>query len=144
VPLFLFVIPDSDEVAGLGEGSPGDMEPAVAGEQLVGQIVSLEEVHEALELAGVLGANVGSLAKEVLRVVDTTDEGVDARVTEAGGDDDGTDQLAGGFQEHHAAIGHVHHVLHGGFVVGVLAQVKELAKFKMRREPSVIDCCVFH
>ena len=76
------------------------MEPAGAGEELVSQIVSLEEVHEALELLRVARANVGSLAKEVLRVADTTDQSVDARVTVAGIDDDGTDHLAGGLQEH--------------------------------------------
>ena len=94
---------------------------------MVGQFVRLEEVHEALELAGVLGANVGSLAKEVLRALDATDEGVDARVAVAGIDDDGTDHLAGGLQEHQAAIGHVRHVLHGGNVVGILAEIKKLA-----------------
>ena len=120
------------------------MKPARTGEELVGVVAGAEIVDKALELAGVLGADVGSLAKEVLRVLDTTDEGVDARVAVAGGDDDGTDHLAGGLQEHQATIGHVRHVLHGGLVVGVLAQVKELAKFKMRREPSVIDSCVFH
>ena len=103
------------------------MKPAGGGQQLVGQFVRLEEVHEALELAGVLGANVGSLAKEVLRALDATDEGVDARVAVAGIDDDGTDHLAGGLQEHQAAIGHVRHVLHGGNVVGILAEIKKLA-----------------
>ena len=120
------------------------MEPAGAGEQLVSQIVSLEEVHEALELAGVLGADVGSLAKEVLRALDATDQGVDARVAVAGVDDDGTDHLAGGLQEHQAAIGHVHHVLHGGLVVGVLAQIEKLAQTKVGRQPRVIELCVFH
>ena len=96
------------------------------------------------ELARVLRANVGSLAKEVLRILDTTNKGVDARVAEARVDEDGTNQLAGGLQEHQAAIDYVHNVLHGGFVVGVFAQMKELAKLKMRREPSVIDSCVFH
>ena len=120
------------------------MEPAGAGEELVSQIVSLEEVHEALELAGVLGADVGSLAKEVLRVLDATDEGVDARVAVAGIDDDGTDHLAGGLQEHQAAIGHVHHVLHGGLVVGVLAEIAELAQTEVGRQSRVIELCVFH
>ena len=87
------------------EGIPRDVEPAGAGQQLVGQFVRLEEVHEALELGGVLGADVGSLALQMLRVLDTTDQGVDARVTVAGIDDDGTDHLAGGLQEHQAAIG---------------------------------------
>jgi len=127
VPLFLFVIPDSDEVAGEGEGIPGNVEPAGAGEELVSQIVSLEEVHEALELAGVLGADVGSLALQMLRVANATDQGVDARVAVAGIDDDRADHLAGGLQEHQAAIGHVRHELHGGLVVGVLAQIEKFA-----------------
>ena len=120
------------------------MEPAGAGEQLVSQIVSLEEVHEALELAGVLGADVGSLALQMLRVANATDQGVDARVAEAGVDDDGTDHLAGGLQEHQTAIGHVRHVLHGWLVVGVLAQIEKFAKFKVGRQPRVIELCVFH
>ena len=81
------------------------MEPAVACQQLVGQIVSLEEVHEALELGGVFGADVGSLAEKVLRVADATNEAVDAGVAVARIDDDRTDHLAGGLQEHQAAIG---------------------------------------
>ena len=126
------------------EGIPRDVEPARAGQQLVSQIVSLEEVHEVLELAGVLRANVGGLTKEVLRVLDATDKGVDVRRAETRGDEDGADQLASGLQEQQAAIGHVRHVLHGGLVVGVLAQIEELAKFEVGRQPSVIDCCVFH
>ena len=103
------------------------MEPAVACQQLVGQIVSLEEVHKFRELLRVFGADVGSLTKEVLGIGDATDQGVDARVAVAGIDDDRTDHLAGGLQEHQAAIGHVYHVLHGGLVVGVLAEIKKLA-----------------
>ena len=72
---------------------------------MVGQFVRLEKAHKIKELAGVLGADVGSLAKEVLRVLDATDKGVDARVTVAGIDDDGTDHLAGGLQKHQTAIG---------------------------------------
>ena len=111
---------------------------------MVGQFVRLEEVHKALELAGVLGADVGSLAKEVLRALDATDQGVDARVAVAGVDDDGTDHLAGGLQEHQAAIGHVRHELHGGLVVGVLAEIKKLAQTKVGRQSRVIELCVFH
>ena len=85
-------------MAGWGEGAPGDVEPAGAGEELVGQIVSLEEGHEALEMLRVLGADVGGLAEEVLRVADTTHEGVNARAAEAGVDQDGADRLSGGFQ----------------------------------------------
>ena len=86
------------------------MEPAFAGEELVGKGVGLQERDQVLELGRVLGADVGSLACEVLRVLDATDEGVDARVAEAGGDDDGADLKAGGFQKHQAAIDYVHNV----------------------------------
>ena len=113
------------------------MEPTGASEELVGQIVSLEEGHEALELLRVLGADVGSLAEKVLRVADATNEAVDAGVAVARIDDDGAYHLAGGFQEHQAAIGHVRHVLHGGLVVGVLAQIEKFAKFKVITESRV-------
>ena len=120
------------------------MKPARTGEELVSQIVSLEEVHEALELAGVFGADVGSLALQMLRVANATDQGVDARVAVARIDDDGTDHLAGGLQEHQTAIGHVHYVLHGGLVVGVLAQIEKFAQTKVGRQSRVIELCVFH
>ena len=123
----LLVIPYPNIMPWLSEGIPRDVEPAGGGKELVGIFTGLEEVHEALELAGVLGADVGSLALQMLRVANATDQGVDARVAVAGVDDDGTDHLAGGLQEHQAAIGHVHHVLHGGLVVGVLAQIEKLA-----------------
>ena len=45
-----FVVPDADVVAGRGEGSPGDVEPAGAGEELVGALVRLQELHETVEL----------------------------------------------------------------------------------------------
>ena len=85
-------------MSGRGEGIPRDVEPAVAGKELVSIGVGAKEVDEVLELTRVLGADVGGLAREVLRVLDATDQSVDARVTEAGVDEDGTDHLAGGFQ----------------------------------------------
>ena len=121
-------------MAGRGEGSPGDVEPARGGEELVGEGVGLQERDQTLELLRVLGADVGSLTQQVLRVADATDEGVDARVAVAGVDDDGTDRLSGGFQQHQAAVGHVRHVLHGGGVVWVLLHVDKLAKSEVRRE----------
>lgn len=130
-------------MSGDAEGVPRDVEPPVAGEELVGQIVRLEEIDQALELLRVLGADVGGLAEQVLRVTDTTHEGVDARVAEAAVDDDRTaDGLAGWLQEEMAAVGHVRHVLHGGFVIRVFVQVNKLAQPEVGREPSVIDCCV--
>ena len=120
------------------------MEPTCGGQQLVGQFVRLEKAHKIKELRGVLGANVGSLALQMLRVANATDQGVDARVAEAGVDDDGANHLAGGLQEHQAAIGHVRHELHGGLVVGVLAQIEKFAQTEVGRQPRVIELCVFH
>jgi hypothetical protein len=61
---------------------------------LVGEFVSFEEVDQALELLRVLGANVGSLAEQVLRVLGTAHMAVDVLVAEAGVDEDGTDHLS--------------------------------------------------
>ena len=126
------------------EGSPRDVEPAGGGQELVGVRAGAKEVDKTLELGGIFGADIDGLAKEVLRVLDATDQGVDARVTVAGIDDDGTDHLPGGLQKHQTAIGHVRHELHGGLVVGVLAQIEKFAKFKVGRKPRVIELCVFH
>ncbi len=71
--LLSLVVPYPDIMAGRAEGRPGDMEPAGAGEELVGQGVMAEEIDQTLEMLRVLGADVGSLAQEVLRTVDTTD-----------------------------------------------------------------------
>ena len=121
------------------EGIPRDVEPAGGGQELVGVRAGAKKVDKTLELLGVARADVGSLTKEVLRTFDATDEGVDARVAVAGIDDDGADKLAGGLQEQQAAIDHVHHVLHGGLVVGVFAQIDEFCQRKMFTE-----LCVFH
>jgi len=123
---FLFVVPYTDLVSGLGEGTPRDVEPTIAREELVCQFVSLEEVDQAVELLRVLGAYVGSLACEVLRVADAAHMAVDILVAESGVDDDGTDHLPGRFQKHHAAVGHVRHVLQRGFVARVLSCVQKL------------------
>jgi hypothetical protein len=56
-------------VPGIGEGRPGDVEPAGTGQQLVGIVAGAEEVHQALELARVFGAGVGSLAALVPRLM---------------------------------------------------------------------------
>ena len=62
----LLVIPYSDKVAGLGEGCPRDVEPAGAGEELVGVFTTAEERDETLELLRVAGADVGGAALKVL------------------------------------------------------------------------------
>ena len=129
---FLFVIPKADVVAGWGDGCPGDVEPAGASEELVGQFVSLQEVHKFEELGGIAGTDVCGLAEEVLRIADTSYMAVDARVAEAGVDDDGTDDAAGGLQQVLATVGHVGNVLDGGDVVGVFVQMEKFVQRKMR------------
>ena len=114
-----------DVVSRDAEGVPRDVEPPVAGEELVGEIVRLEEGNEALELLRILGADVGGLAEQVLRVTDSAHQGVDARVAETAVDEDGTDHLSGRLQQHQAAVGHVGHVLHGRFVIRVFSHVDE-------------------
>ena len=122
-----------------GKWTPGDVEPVVAGQELVGVLQVFQEVHKFIELTRVLGADVGSLAEEVLRVSDTTHEGIDARVAEAGVNKDGTGYFSGRLQEHQTAIDHVRHVLHGGFIVRVFAHVEEFVYLKVFTES-----CVFH
>ena len=130
--LLLLVVTEADVVAGAAEGSPGDVEPAGAGQELVGIFTIAEERDQTVELGGVLGADVGSLANEVLRVLDTANKGVDARVAEAAGDDDGAaDGLAGRLQQQAAAIDHVGHLLRRRNVGRVLAGVAELCQRKM-------------
>ena len=79
----------------------------------------------------------------MLRVLDAANESVDAAIAEAAVDEDGTNYLSGRFQQHVAAIGHVRHILHSRFVVGVFVDVEELRQLKMKREPDVIEC-FFH
>ena len=57
-----FVIPYPDVVAGRGEGIPGDVEPAIAREQLVGVFADLQEFDELPELRGIFRTDVGSLS----------------------------------------------------------------------------------
>ena len=83
--------------------------------------------------------SVYSLAREVLRVLDTADMAVDILVAEAGVDEDGADHLPGRFQEHHAAIDHVRHVLQRGLVARVFLRVDEFLQRKV-----LTESCVFH
>ena len=130
--VLLLVVTDADIVAGWTEGSPRDVEPAIAGEELVGKGLGFQERDKALELGWVFGADVGSAALEVLGVLDTANESVDARIAEAGVDDDGTaDGLAGRLQQQAAAIDHVGHLLRRRNVGRVLAGVAELCQRKM-------------
>ena len=70
-------------MAGRSEWHPGDVEPAGAGQELVGIFTTAEERDQTVELGGVLGADVDGATNEVLRVLNTANKGVDARVAEA-------------------------------------------------------------
>ena len=137
--LLLLVVPYPDEVAGRGCGVPGDVEPAGAGQELVGLFTTAQEVDEALELPRVAGADIGGLAETMLGVFDATNESVDFIAAEAGVDDDGaTDGLAGGLQKHQTAIGQIGDNLKRGLIVRVLLEVQELAQHKVGGEANVI------
>ena len=119
-------------MAGDAEGCPGDVEPAGAGEELVGQGVGLQERDQSLKLVGVFGTDVGSLAQEVLGVLHAANEGVHSAVAEAAVDDDGaTDGLAGRFQELPTTVDHVGHLLRRRNVGRVLLPVAELCQREM-------------
>ena len=120
-----FIVSNPNIMAGRAERTPRDVEPAGAGEELVGVFAGAEEVDQTLELARVLGADVGSQTEQVLRVRDATHMAVDILVAEAGVDEDGADHLPGRFQEHHAAVDHVRHVLQRGLVARVFSHVDE-------------------
>ena len=131
--LSLFIVPDTDIMAGWGEGVPGDVEPARASQELVGVLPVLQERHELSELLRILRADIGGLADQVLGVADTAHLAVHGLATEARIHDDGTHQEPRRLQQLMAAIGQICHDLHRGDVLGVLAQVEELAQLKMLR-----------
>ena len=109
------------------------MEPAGAGQELVGLFTSAEEVDQTLELARVLGSDVGSLSQQVLGVLDATNQSIDARVAEAGVDNDGTDHLSGRLQQILATVLQVKQYLRRWQVVRVLLQIEEFRQRKMGR-----------
>ena len=92
-----FVITDADIVAGLGERIPGDVEPAVAGEELVGVLADFEELHESSELRRVFRTDIGSLAYEVLGIADTSHSTIYGLRAEARINDDWANNLTSGF-----------------------------------------------
>ena len=134
IKIWLLVVPYSDKVAGLGEGVPRDVEPAGAGEELVGEGVMAQEVDEALKMSGVARTDISGLTEEVLRVLHAAHQRIDIGIAIAGVDDDGTDRRASGFEEHQATVGHVDEVLRRGFVTRVFLGVQEFLQSKMQRE----------
>ena len=86
-----------------------------------------------LELRWVLGADVGSLTRQMLRVSDTTDLPIVGLVAVARVDDDGTDTTSGRLQQVQATVFQVEHDLRRRQVVGVLRQIEELRQLKVLR-----------
>ena len=70
-------------MAGRRKGIPGDVEPPIACEQLVGVFADLQEFYEIPELRRVLRADVCSLAEKMLGSTDTPNSLVDVRIAEA-------------------------------------------------------------
>ena len=106
-------------MARLGEGIPGNVEPGLGGEELVGEGVGLEEVDEALELSWILRTDISSLAYEMLGVFDAPYPTIDSLTAEARIDDDGAHDLTGWLQQQMTAIGQIRHNLHRGDVLRI-------------------------
>ena len=119
------------------------MEPGGCRKELVGEVVGLEEINKALELSRILGADIGGLTDEVLRVLYPAHLAIDGLVTEARIDDDGSDDSSCRLQQQMTAIGQIRHDLHRGEVLRVFLQVQKLAQKKMRRESYFIEI-LFH
>ena len=126
-----------------GEGIPRDVEPGGGGQELVGKLPVSEEVDQCLELRRVFRTNVGSLADQVLGVLNAAHLAIDGLAAEAGIDDDRAHNKPGGFQQLMATVGHVGHGLHRGDVRGVFLQIQKLAQPKMLRQLDVIEI-LFH
>ena len=127
---------------GLGEGIPRDVEPAGACEQLVGIGTGFQKIHQPLELPWVFGADIGSLAQQVLRARHAAHTAVHVGITETAVDDDGANLAAGWLQQQVTAVGQVYYILHRGDVLRVLARVQKLAQLKVRRDADIIYLCV--
>ena len=120
-------------MAGVGERTPGEVEPAIAGEQLVGVGARLEVVHQSPELGWILRADIGCLTDEVLRVFHPSHPGVHSLTSEARIDDHGTHYEPRRLQQLMTAISQISHHLHLGDILGVFTQVEKLAQLKMLR-----------
>ena len=122
----------------LGEGIPRNMKPARASQKLVGVLPVSEELHKLRELRRIFRADIGGLTDEVLGVLHATHLAVHGLTTETRVDDDGPHEESCRFQQQMAAIGHVHHGLHRGDILRVLAQVEEFGQTEMLRQFYVI------
>ena len=72
----------------LGERIPRDVKPTIAGQELVSIGTDLQELHQMLELGRIFRSDVGSLAKQVLRVRYSTYLAIDGIIAKTGIDND--------------------------------------------------------
>lgn len=114
------------------------MEPAGAGEELIGILAFLEEVHQSQESRRIFGTNIGCLANEVLRACDAANLAIHGFAAKAGIDDDRTCDEPRRFQQLMAAIGQIHYDLHRRKVALVFPEIKKFAQFKVRRQSNGI------
>ena len=118
-------------MAGRREGIPGDVEPAVAGKQLVGVFADLQEFNELPELRRVARPDVGGLAEKVLGSADTPYPLVDFGIAEAGVDDERSGYDSCRLEQQMAAVGQIRHDLHRGDVLRIFLQIEKLAQFEV-------------
>ena len=120
-------------MSGLGEGVPGDVEPAVAGQQLVGVVAFLQEFHQPLELLRVFRADIGRLTKQVLRVLHAPNLTIDVGITETRINDDRAYLYSCRLQQHMAAVSHINDMLRRRLVARILQGVQKFLQLKVSR-----------
>ena len=125
-------------MAGRGEGIPGDVEPAIAREQLVGVFADFQEFDELPELRWIFRTDVGSLAEKVLGITDTPYLLIDFRIAEARVDYKRSGYDACRFEQQMAAVGQIDNILHRRDVLCIFFQVQELPQHKVWRKPHII------
>ena len=125
-------------MTGWREGIPGDVEPAIACEQLVGVFADLQEFNEIPELRGVLRPDVGSLTEKVLGSTDTPYPLVDFGISEPRVDDERSCYDSCRFEQQIAAVGQIDNILHRRDVLWIFPKVKKLAQHKMLGEPYIV------
>ena len=125
-------------MAGRREGIPGDVEPAIAREQLVGVFADLQEFDELPELRRVTRPDVGSLTEQVLGVADTPYPLVDFGISEPRVDDERPSYDACWFEQQMTAVGQIYYILHRRDVLWIFPKVKKLAQLEVRRKSHII------
>ena len=61
--LKLLIVPYSNIISWCNKRVPRNVEPAIAGQELIGIVTGLQELHQSLELPRLFGSDVGSLTQ---------------------------------------------------------------------------------